>query len=206
VWLAGAHRYAEDDSHIGFHASYINKDGALLESGVGNALVGAYLNQLGLSQSVVVYVTSAPPKGMRWLTREDSARIDLPYISVTSFLNDGLMTRTMKSEASADKYEPMSTVTKFYKSLSAGDGNSAAALVIPAKRGIGPFNELEISRFFRSMQEPLVVENIQQVSNDVVNVRYRYKKDSSKFCAGSANVTTNFVYGKTLIAKIKANC
>jgi hypothetical protein len=206
IWLAGARRYAEDGSAIGFHASYIEKDGALLESGVANALVGAYVSQLGLSDQVVAYVTSAPPKGMLWLTRNDAARLGLPFISASTALGKDFDSRTMKTGITADPHDPVATVARFYKHLSAGDGNSAAALVIPEKRGTGPFNELDIARFFGQMQEPLVVEQLQQVSENVVSVRYRYRKDSSKSCVGNAKLTTTYKYGRTLIERIAANC
>lgn len=206
IWLAGAHRYAEDGSAIGFHASYIEKDGVMLESGVVNALVGAYVSQLGLSDQIVAYVTSAPPKGMLWLTRDDAARLGLAIFSASTELDKGVSARTMKTGITADRHDPIAIVTRFYKHLSAGDGNSAVALVIPEKRGTGPFNELEISRFFGHMLEPLVVEQLQQLSENVVSVRYRYQKDSSQSCVGHAKLTTIYRYGRTLIKRISANC
>lgn len=48
TWLAGSPRYLDDTSKLGFHAAYSVVDGKASESGVGNALVGAYLNQIGL--------------------------------------------------------------------------------------------------------------------------------------------------------------
>lgn len=41
--------------------------------------------------------------------------------------------------------QQVQAVEKFYRALSAADGKKAAAIVIPAKRGIGPFNEAPIS-------------------------------------------------------------
>lgn len=206
IWLAGARRYVEDGSAIGFHASYIEKDGVMLESGVANALVGAYVSRLGLSDRVVAYVTTAPPKGMLWLTRDDAARLGLPFIAASTVLGKDDGSRTMKTDITMDARDPVATVTKFYKHLSAGDGSSAVALVVPEKRGTGPFNELEIGRFFGRMQEPLMVEQVQQVSDNVVSVRYRYRKDSSKSCVGNAELTTTYKYGRTLIERIAANC
>lgn len=206
IWLAGKERFAEDDSHIGFHAVYIERNGVYLESGVGNALVGAYLNQLGLSQSSVIYVTSAPPQGIRWLTREDAARIDLPYLSLFAGTDKNVLSPAVVSAAGVAKYDPVSVARSFYSALAKGDGVSASTLVIPEKRGIGPFSELEISRFFGGLQVPLVVEDIRQTGENTVNVRYRYSKDSSRYCKGNAVVTTINKYGKTLIEKIAANC
>jgi hypothetical protein len=58
-------------AQIGFHAAYIEKAGRASESGVGNALVGSYLTQIGLSENAVVYITQAAyraalrPEGVR---------------------------------------------------------------------------------------------------------------------------------------------
>ena len=68
TWLAGSPRYFDITSKLGFHAAYQVVDGKATESGVGNALVGAYLNQIGLPDNAIVYVTSAPPEGIEWLT------------------------------------------------------------------------------------------------------------------------------------------
>jgi hypothetical protein len=71
AWLAGRLIMASDEANIGFHVAYV--DGALKEqSGMGNALVGLYLGELGLGQNVVRYVTSAPPTGMQWLNFRDA--------------------------------------------------------------------------------------------------------------------------------------
>jgi hypothetical protein len=35
-------------------------------------MVGAYLNELGLSEEAIVYITSAEPRSMRWLTTRDA--------------------------------------------------------------------------------------------------------------------------------------
>ena len=64
IWLAGSPRLLDGSSKLGFHAAYRLVDGKASESGVGNALVGAYLNQIGLPDNAVVYVTSAPQKAL----------------------------------------------------------------------------------------------------------------------------------------------
>lgn len=68
IWLAGSHRYMAGDGQVGFHASYISDHGVLLETGVGNALIGHYLSQLNLSQKAVIFTTMAPPEDIVWLT------------------------------------------------------------------------------------------------------------------------------------------
>ena len=50
MWLAGNPRLIAPGGVVGFHAVYITQDdGTLMTSGSGNALVGAYLNQLDFS-------------------------------------------------------------------------------------------------------------------------------------------------------------
>jgi hypothetical protein len=82
VWLAGNRRYVHPDARIGFHAAYETQNGEPKESGWGNALVGAYLNQLGLPQSAIYYLTSTPPEGMQWLPLPEarSLGIDLEIV------------------------------------------------------------------------------------------------------------------------------
>ena len=73
AWLGGVPRMMSERSQIGFHATSI--DGAV--SGAGNALVGAYLNQLGISSAAIAYMTEAPPDQLHWLTLADARRLNL---------------------------------------------------------------------------------------------------------------------------------
>ncbi len=102
-------------------------------------------------------------------------------------------------------HDPVATATRFYSALAVADGNAASALVVPEKRGIGPFNERNMSSFFGNMKEPLLVESVQQIGDDLVQVKYSYRFSKTK-CAGVATVSTGYVMGTTLIKGIKANC
>lgn len=73
AWLAGTPRFLGPKGRIGFHAAYLEENGQRMPTATGNALVGAYLNQLGLPATAVIYITSAPPEGMRWLDLSDAA-------------------------------------------------------------------------------------------------------------------------------------
>jgi hypothetical protein len=73
AWLGGIVRYMGRTALVGFHAAYRIDNGRATETGVGNALVGAYLNELGLSEEAIVYVTSKPPNDIAWLSI-DAAR------------------------------------------------------------------------------------------------------------------------------------
>src|SRR5690606_8379285 len=114
----------------------------------------------------IVFITNAPPQGMTRLDRARAAAVGITYEN-----HREAMAVPMPSKAPvADS--PVDVVARFYQALSKGDGEMAAALVTPAKRGIGPFNELNISSFFRSLPSPLTVSSIRQTSSDVVEVRY----------------------------------
>jgi hypothetical protein len=88
AWLGGVRRSMAPGSRIGFHAAFVQQNGENKETGLGNALVGAYLNQLGLSQAAVAYVASAPPDGMTWLTSEDASRVGIEVAVVSGNLSD----------------------------------------------------------------------------------------------------------------------
>ena len=74
AWLGGVHRLLGTGSKVGFHAAYVLKGRKATESGPGNAVLGAYLYQLGLSEDAIVYVTQAEPSSMRWLSLEQAAQ------------------------------------------------------------------------------------------------------------------------------------
>src|SRR5258707_564223 len=57
AWLAGRVRFMTDTARVGFHAVYTSEDGGTRISSAGNAITGAYLNQLGLPTSAIIYVT-----------------------------------------------------------------------------------------------------------------------------------------------------
>jgi hypothetical protein len=72
AWLGGTHRFMADGAQIGFHAAFDSQSGQ--ESGVGNAVVGAYLNRIGLPYAAVIYITAAAPTSMTWLTVSEAKR------------------------------------------------------------------------------------------------------------------------------------
>lgn len=197
TWLAGSPRLLDAESKLGFHAAYRLVNGKASESGAANALVGAYLNQLGLSDKAVVYVTSAPPDGVEWLTAQTAASVGIGYEAIA-----------VKSPVAADEkrrpHDPMSVTTAFYSALSVADGETAAALVVPEKRGRGPFNEQSIHSFYSAMSVPLRLTGTSLSGKDTVRVSYEYKTAQGRQCRGRADVQTVYVYGRTLISRIKA--
>ncbi|MBV1693036.1 MAG: hypothetical protein KGP27_01095 [Hyphomicrobiales bacterium] len=83
AWLGGVKRFLSDSGRIGFHAAHIDRGGVKTETGVGNALVGAFLNEIGLSRPAVVFITQAPPEGIQWLRKSDADAlgIDMELLS-----------------------------------------------------------------------------------------------------------------------------
>lgn len=80
IWLSGVRRYYNEGARIGFHAAYIMQDGKPFETGMGNAEIGSFLTHLGLNIDAIRFITSAPPNGMRWLSREDARRLNIAVI------------------------------------------------------------------------------------------------------------------------------
>jgi hypothetical protein len=72
AWLGGTPRLMSAEARVGFHAAYNSETGQ--ETGVGNALVGAYLNKIGLPYSAVFYITRAAPNSMTWLNIADAKK------------------------------------------------------------------------------------------------------------------------------------
>jgi hypothetical protein len=60
------------NARIGFHAVYTDSNGQSMVSSAGNALVGAYLNQLGLPSPAIYYITNTSPNEIQWLTFSDA--------------------------------------------------------------------------------------------------------------------------------------
>ena len=70
AWLGGTKRFMGPESRIGFHAAYDSKTGQ--ESGAANAVIGAFLNKIGLPYSTIAYITQAAPTSMTWLRLDEA--------------------------------------------------------------------------------------------------------------------------------------
>lgn len=86
TWLGGTKRIVGTDGHVSFHAAYVLENGSARESGVANALVGAYLSKLGLKENAVVFLTSAPPDDFNELDAEwsENLGIEMEFTSTRS--------------------------------------------------------------------------------------------------------------------------
>lgn len=127
AWLAGQPRMLSKKSSVGFHAVYIEDEaGQKTPNGVGNALVGSYLSNLGLNDSVVAYVTEAPPNDIKWLTKEHADKIGLSVSILTN--KNGAKARANHNLAYQSEHgiQPsISKAIKYYR-LSADEGFAGA--------------------------------------------------------------------------------
>lgn len=116
AWLSGSKRFVAQPGHVGFHAAYFtNGNGQVTETGSGNALVGAYLNGLGMTTAAIQYLTERPPAEVNWLSPELAKLLGIE----TEFIqrqSDGslpwgnALTRT--SDAPIETQRPMQSPTQ----------------------------------------------------------------------------------------------
>jgi hypothetical protein len=85
MWLGGVYRVAASTASIGFHgAGYENGEPSI----AGNALVGAYLANLGFSYKVIAALIKVGPKEMDWLSAEWAKILGIQvYVSTPRPLN-----------------------------------------------------------------------------------------------------------------------
>jgi len=80
IWLAGVKRYASASGAIGFHDVCAIDKGVSQVSASGNALAGAYMSRLGLSDIAIDHLTAADPDERRLLTFRDAAVLGIEEI------------------------------------------------------------------------------------------------------------------------------
>lgn len=134
AWLGGRIRAMGTTAEVGFHAAYDADDGKVTSS--GNALVGAYLSQLGLPSTAVVYITEPPPNSIRWLTASDAAKygIDVKVLSLPrndQASNAHRSTQPLPNNRSVNsnlERAAVTTVQRIYDGLQ-GDNNSVLLML-----------------------------------------------------------------------------
>ena len=94
-------------------------------------------------------------------------------------------------------------VRGFYLALGAGDGDEAASFVIPEKRSGGPLSASAMTGFYRDMERPLELVDMEPLSERTYMVRYRFQKGRLS-CNGRAEVTTVERSGRSYIEGIRA--
>jgi hypothetical protein len=77
AWLGGTPRLMGQGATVGFHAMFTTENGQNTVSSAGNAVVGAYLSQLGLSMQAITYITEKQPNDIQWLSFDDAAQLGI---------------------------------------------------------------------------------------------------------------------------------
>jgi len=77
IWLAGVPRNVGDTPQIGFHAVY--DPTTRRETGAGNAVVGAYLRDLGVGYKAIIFMTRKGPASVEWLTPDVAKELGVAW-------------------------------------------------------------------------------------------------------------------------------
>jgi hypothetical protein len=110
AWLGGRQRLVGIGSKVGFHAAYVLKGHRNVESGPGNAVLGAYLFQLGLSEDAIVYVTQAEPGSMKWLSLEQAAQYGIDVsLAPEEIIHSAALTSPVANEQQPNDLERRAT-------------------------------------------------------------------------------------------------
>lgn len=125
IWLAGQTRMTLPKARVGFHSAYVEReDGQKVTAAVGNALVGAYLNRLGMNENIIEFVTTASPDSIRWLSKQQADQLGL----FVTMLDDKRRARANFNMALQIRWGPnpsLSEVVRLYRE-SAADGYAGA--------------------------------------------------------------------------------
>lgn len=116
IWLAGKKRALGTSAAVGVHSASAIENGKLVPHSAGNALVGAYLGSLGLSNDVVEFFTSAPPEEMKWLSLGVAQQLGLD-VSITDDDSELEAARELFDQAlklDADENDKTSAAVKLY--------------------------------------------------------------------------------------------
>ncbi|PVE24310.1 hypothetical protein DC522_11620 [Microvirga sp. KLBC 81] len=113
AWLGGKTRWAAPRAKIAFHAAWMLRNGRKEETGQGNALVGAYLQLLGLPQEAILFITKASPDDAELLTFQSAEilgiavkRFELPSEPKQTDAKPELPQRSVSTDPDAGYYDP----------------------------------------------------------------------------------------------------
>lgn len=85
IWLAGKVRYVSEEAAIGFHRASLSdkKTGKYLgPSKLGDDMLKAYYQRLGLTEAAIRYLLSANPKDMTWLKGDKADEVGIIATSI----------------------------------------------------------------------------------------------------------------------------
>lgn len=93
IWVAGKPRIMNENARIGVHAAYhlVEESGESLQmevSSVGNANIGAFLNEIGLDIEAIEFFVRAAPNSIALLTISKAHELNIP---VKTMDKDGIL-------------------------------------------------------------------------------------------------------------------
>ena len=125
AWIAGQPRMMSKGATVGFHAAYMEDTGGKQNpSSVANALVGAYLSNLGLNEKVVAFATSAGPDQVRWINKKEADNMELKILNFDNKI-DAVSDFSLALEKRFGPKPSLSEVVTLYRS-SADEGFAGA--------------------------------------------------------------------------------
>ncbi len=95
------------------------------------------------------------------------------------------------------------TIRAFYAALKDGQGGVASQMIVPEKRGSGPFSPSVLSDFYGHLRQPIELIDISANEENEFLAHYRYAA-SSRVCDGRAVVRTVVRDGRNYIQSIRA--
>jgi hypothetical protein len=78
IWVAGWLRTVGNTPQIGFHAAY--DENTRRETGAGNAVIGAYLRDLGFGYNAIYFMTRKGPTNLEWLTPDLAEEVGVAWL------------------------------------------------------------------------------------------------------------------------------
>lgn len=180
AWLGGTTRYMGPTSRVGFHAVYTIREGQMNEAGMGNALVGAYVSNLALSYSAVIYITKASPNSMTWLTPEDAEQVGIevsvlkPRPQATSSPPTSPVTTPAPAPASNVSAQLRQRANEFVDALYGAISGPNNVAVASASRNYAD----QVAYFGKTLAREEVVAEVQRFIDRWPSRQYRARPDS----------------------------
>ncbi len=122
AWVGGTQRYLGPKSRLGFHAAYMLDGETSRVSGSANAIVGAYLDRLGLGDEAIYALTDADPDDVRWLDVAGANRLG---IAVREFRVDTVTPPPVAAPPIYSARQRANAIVTAYFNAGSSDGVSA---------------------------------------------------------------------------------
>jgi hypothetical protein len=173
AWLGGVRRFRGRRARIGFHSARDLHSGNV--SGIGNAIVGAYMHRIGLSTQAVRYLTAAAPDKMAWLTLADAKThgIDVEYL-VPSTAPFSPSRNTAKKNAGKDLTPLEKEAVAFVKDHAAAESQPSSI----ALAAVQPHYADTVFYYGKYLDQPSVLKEYQTFVEKWPERHYSVRPDS----------------------------